>query len=43
MSNRVNHNTRNRTVILSEVEGSRREINGYATAFLDCARNDVTV
>jgi hypothetical protein len=33
MSNGVNHNTRNRTVILSEVEGSRKNTAGLAAGF----------
>ncbi len=43
MSNRANHNTRNRAGILSEIERSRREIDGDAAGFLDAARNDVNV
>jgi hypothetical protein len=43
MSNRVNHNTCDRTVILSAVEKSRRDTDGCAAKFLDSARNDQIV
>jgi len=41
MSNGANHNTRNRSVILSEVEGSRRRTDAHPAGFLDSARNDL--
>ena len=34
MSNRANHNTRNRTVILSEAEGSRRNTDPHAAGLI---------
>ena len=43
MSNGVNHNTRNRTVILNEAEGSGRSGDDHAAGFLDCARNDLNM
>jgi hypothetical protein len=43
MSNGANHNTRNRTVILSEVEGSRKNTADLAAGLFESARNDLTV
>lgn len=35
MSNRANHNIRNRTVILSGIEGSRGNTIGHTAGFLN--------